>query len=79
MSRFVKSVRAEMAKSLYTTESWSEQIKEAVVLSGGVDDETGEDIEPTAFDSVMHSLSLFWKVRARAARRATPPAPAAPR
>ncbi|KAG8463670.1 hypothetical protein KFE25_003943 [Diacronema lutheri] len=57
-----KQVRQEIAADFYATQSWAEQFRNAVILSGGVNEETGEQQEPTLFDSIMHMLSFFWKV-----------------
>ncbi|RZF47516.1 hypothetical protein LSTR_LSTR014155 [Laodelphax striatellus] len=48
-----------------STTSWKEQFTEAVRVNAGGDDEEGEGgepSEPSAFDYVMHILSVFWKV-----------------
>lgn len=58
-------VKANMASFLKSS-SWMEQFKEAFEVEAGGDDEdedgSGEPVEPSYFDYVMHYLCLFWKV-----------------
>ncbi|KAJ1641244.1 hypothetical protein T492DRAFT_921235 [Pavlovales sp. CCMP2436] len=64
MSRVRSRVRKQLALSLNLngTGSWAHKFTDALVLSGGIDDETGEELPPSAFDSLMHSVTLFWKL-----------------
>jgi len=62
MARLTASTRARLSAVLYSADSWADQLREAVVLSGGMDEETGEEAAPTPFESVMHAVSIFWKV-----------------
>jgi len=58
-------VKANMANFLKSS-SWMEQFKEAFEVEAGGEDEdddgTGEPVEPSYFDYVMHYLCLFWKI-----------------
>jgi Ca2+/Na+ antiporter len=65
MGRMRVRVRDALSRELFRSKSWSDRFVDALVLSGGVDDESGDEIPPSAWDSVMHTLSLFWTVRAR--------------
>jgi len=58
----LEKVRRVIAQDFYATDSWAEQFKNAIVLSGGVNEETGAAEDPTVFDSVAHIISFFWKV-----------------
>jgi hypothetical protein len=64
MRRLQTQLRNALAQTFYTSAKWSDRFKDALELSGGVDEETGEECAPSAFDTVMHALSLFWKVHA---------------
>ena len=52
------------------TSSWKEQFTEALTVSGGDDDEAGEDSvggdgrssSPSTADYLMHFLTIFWKI-----------------
>lgn len=58
-------VKANMASFLKSS-SWMEQFREAFEVEAGGDEEdddaSGEPVEPSYFDYVMHYLCLFWKI-----------------
>ncbi|XP_043271831.1 sodium/calcium exchanger 2 isoform X2 [Venturia canescens] len=68
-----KLVQRANASILLGTSSWKEQFTEALMVSGGDDDEAGEDSgsggpgevrssSPSVADYLMHCLTIFWKV-----------------
>mmetsp|Transcript_27992 Transcript_27992/g.65642 ORF Transcript_27992/g.65642 Transcript_27992/m.65642 type:complete len:784 (-) Transcript_27992:280-2631(-) len=63
MHRLHTQLRNALAHTFYAADSWSDRFKNALELSGGVDEETGEECPPTRFDTIMHALSLFWKLQ----------------
>jgi hypothetical protein len=58
------ALRSALAQKFHAQDKWSDRFKEAVELSGGVDEETGEELPAGVGDTIMHAVSLFWKVRA---------------
>jgi hypothetical protein len=50
-------------------EQWADRFRDALTLSGGLDEETGRELPPTLSDGIFHFISLFWKASAARARR----------
>uniref|UniRef100_A0ABD2XHN3 Calx-beta domain-containing protein n=1 Tax=Trichogramma kaykai TaxID=54128 RepID=A0ABD2XHN3_9HYME len=66
-----KLVQRANASIILGTSSWKEQFTEALTVSGGDDDEDGEESgdgaarqpsSPSVGDYLMHCLTIFWKV-----------------
>ncbi|XP_011496483.1 PREDICTED: sodium/calcium exchanger 3 [Ceratosolen solmsi marchali] len=66
-----KLVQRANASIILGTSSWKEQFTDALTVSGGDDDEEGDDAgegstrapsSPSAGDYLMHCLTIFWKV-----------------
>ncbi|KAG8457507.1 hypothetical protein KFE25_004143 [Diacronema lutheri] len=63
LRRSKAQLRSALASAFYATDKWSDKFTDAIELSGGVDEETGEELPPSIGDSVMHAVSLFWKLQ----------------
>jgi hypothetical protein len=81
----IQTLRRELESTMNASGSddgwgeWGDKFRDALQLFGAYNEETGEELEPTAWDCVMHFLTVFWKVRRRftreRARRGAEPRP----
>mmetsp|Transcript_3057 Transcript_3057/g.7495 ORF Transcript_3057/g.7495 Transcript_3057/m.7495 type:complete len:928 (+) Transcript_3057:85-2868(+) len=63
LARRIARLRREMRKALEGKGDWMDRFRDALQLHGGIDEDTGEEFEPTVADMIAHFATVFWKVQ----------------